>query len=201
MRAAARPALRAMSFAERGAMLGRWRKRSRRTATSSSTSRWRTRQHPVGRQVRRRRPVATLLAYAELGASLVRRGSWSTAKASSSAARALSRPARVRAGTGVAVHINAFNFRRGLRREGRRRCSPGCRCSASRPPARQWSPTHHGDRREAKMLPEGALSLLVGSPRDFQRCSARRTCSPSPARATPARASAHCRTSFARRCG
>ena len=114
----------------------------------------------------------TLAAYAEIGQGARRRASCSsTARASrSAAARASTASTCPVPRHGVAVHINAFNFPAwGLAEKAAVRAARRhARSCASPPPARRSSRT--GSWRSwstAKVLPEGALSLLVGGAGDL----------------------------------
>ena len=165
------PALRAMSFAERGALLGTMAKAIQAhrdelldlAVANGGNTRSDAKFDVEG-------AVATLSAYAELGASL-------------GTARFLVDGEGVQLGrsprfhgqhvcvprTGVAVHINAFNFPAwGFAEKAATALLAGMPVLSK--PATSSAMVAHRIMEivvEAKVLPEGALSLLVGSPRDL----------------------------------
>ena len=135
--------------------------------------------------------IATLLAYADLRKSLARRSSSSTATACSSAAqRASTASTSWLPRHGVAVHINAFNFpawgfaEKAAVRAARRHAG----AQQARHQLGAGRASHHGARRREE-APARRRALVPRRRRAaiWSRTSARRTCSPSPARATPGR--------------
>jgi len=163
--------LRALSFAERGTLLKDMAKATRHTATSCSTS-----QSQTGGNTRSDAKfdvdgaIFTLQTYAELGEKLGATkflldgegSSWGARRGSTDSMCACPRH-------GVAVHINRIQtslpggWRRsriGSSRGNARALQTGDSCCDGRAP-------RHGNPCREESPAEGALSLLVGAPRDL----------------------------------
>jgi oxepin-CoA hydrolase/3-oxo-5,6-dehydrosuberyl-CoA semialdehyde dehydrogenase len=198
------PALRALTFAERGALL-------KALADEMQEHRDELLELGISNGGNTRSDakfdvdggIATLLAYAEVAASLGARKflvdgeGIQLGRSVRFHGQHIAVPRR-----GVAVHINAFNFPAwGFAEKAAVALLAGMPVLAK--PATSSAMVAHRIveiAAEKKLLPDGALSLLVGSPASSSRSSAARTCSPSRARATPAGGSAPRRTSCAIRC-
>ena len=195
------PALRAMTFAQRGEML-----RAMSRAIHAQARRAHRARHRQRRQHARRDAkfdidgaIGTLAAYADLARGARRHATSSpTATASSSAA------ARASSGSTCSCRATASRCTstRSTSPRGASREKAACALLAGMPVDREAGDEHrarraphHGDLRRREVLPEGALSFVCGSPGDLLDHLGGRTCSRSRARASPRASSAAARAS------
>ena len=194
------PALRALTFAERGAMLRPMAKAIHAhrdelidlAVANGGNTRGDAKFDIDG-------AVGTLSAYAELGPALgdravPRRRRGHPARPLAAAFTASTSACRAH---GVAVHINAFNFPAWGFAE-----KAACALLAGMPvvtkpatsTALRRAPDHGDPGRRPRSCRTARCRSSWAAPAICSSTSARRTCSRSPARATPARASARCPT-------
>ena len=201
------PALRAMTFAQRGELLaGDVARRSTPTATScmalAITNGGNTRSDA---KFDIDGASGTLAAYADLGAGARRRARprrrrGHPARPQRRASSASTCTCRARASP--CTSTPSTSPRGAWARRPRARCSRACRSSAkpATSTALRRAPHRARSSSRTKVLPEGALSLRVRARREIcSTGSAGRTCSPSPDRAAPRpRSSARTRRHVAR---
>ena len=153
------PALRALSFAERGAALKPSRMRCKASAMCLLDLASRTAAIRSRMPIRCRRRITTLLAYADFASTLgnsLSRG-WRRHPLGRSArfhGQHISVPRH-----GVAVHINAFNFPAlGFAEKAAVARSPHAGAQQAGHPLGDWSRTGHAGHRRETCCPMGALS-------------------------------------------